>query len=117
MLPRLKKRRLFLSVAQQKKYCAAHHLIVQAAPTEGVLLRVGFTASKRVGGAVSRNRAKRRLRALAEEMLSLGKNLSLDVVIIAKPSCVTAPFDELRRDLRFALKRLGFGEEFSSPLL
>ena len=47
-------------------------------------LRVGFTCSKKVGNAVARNRAKRRLREVARQMLSLYGRLGWDYVLIGK---------------------------------
>jgi ribonuclease P protein component len=66
---------------------------------------VGFTASKKVGGAVARNRAKRRLRALAAEILPVEGRPGRDYVLIARPATVTRAFDDLRADLREALAR------------
>ena len=66
---------------------------------------MGFTASRKVGNAVKRNRARRRLKALAAEMLASGVNPGLDLVLIARPATVDRPFDELRRDLQQSLNR------------
>lgn len=81
-------------------------MIVQMQYTQNQFLRVGFTASKRVGSAVKRNRAKRRLRALAELVLKPLSHQSVDIVFIAKPSLVDVPFPKLQHDLFYALKRL-----------
>lgn len=67
-------------------------------------IRVGFTASRKVGSAVARNRAKRRLRALAAELLpALGKP-GTDYVLIGRPATVSRPFDLLRQDLEQAVQ-------------
>lgn len=107
MKRRLKKRREFLRVAQEGVYCPAATLIVQMILSklddESQDVGVGFTASRRVGGAVRRNRAKRRLREVVCQILP---NLELpvcDLVIIAKPATVDAPFDYLLRDLKYAV--------------
>jgi ribonuclease P protein component len=69
-LPRLKRRREFLAVAGSGERAVAPGLILQAGrPTDGNQLRVGFTASRKVGNAVARNRARRRLRAASEAVL------------------------------------------------
>ena len=69
-------------------------------------LRVGFTASKKVGGAVVRNRARRRLRALAREVLLPEAAPGYDYVLIARAETATREYTALRADMRVALKRL-----------
>ena len=67
-------------------------------------VRVGFTASKKIGNAVLRNRAKRRLRALVREVLPPLANPGWDYVLVARPEAtVTRDFAALRDDLRAAL--------------
>ena len=105
---RLKRRADFLRVAAVRRKWAAPGLILQvAAQSEPVeeAIRVGFTASRKVGNAVKRNRARRRLKALVAEMIANGANPGLDLVLIARPSTVDRPFDELRRDLQQSLQR------------
>ncbi len=69
--------------------------------------RVGFTASRKVGGAVQRNRARRRLKAAAEEVLKTEGRPAHDYVLIARSETVHRPFELLKDDLTRALKRLG----------
>ena len=107
---RLKRRADFLRVAALRRKWAAPGLILQAAPqpdseTAEAEIRVGFTASRKVGNAVKRNRARRRLKALVREMIATGADPGLDLVLIARPATVDRPFDELRRDLRQSLQR------------
>jgi ribonuclease P protein component len=66
-------------------------------------VRVGFTASSKIGGAVVRNRAKRRLRAVAAELLPLSGLPGTDYVLIARRDTVTRPFESLKADLAQAL--------------
>ncbi len=61
--------------------------------------RLGFTASRKVGGAVQRNRAKRRLRAAAQAILPLQAHERTDYVLIARPATLTRPFEDLLKDL------------------
>jgi ribonuclease P protein component len=70
------------------------------------LLRVGFTASKKVGNAVKRNFARRRLRAVVDSVCASYLFSGEDMVIIARHSTVTASFSNLVRDFRNALNRL-----------
>jgi ribonuclease P protein component len=65
--------------------------------------RVGFTASRKVGGAVMRNRAKRRLRAAAAATLPLLGREGHDYVLVARTATLSRPFAELTRDLENAL--------------
>src|SRR5262249_1295879 len=68
--------------------------------------RVGFTASAKVGGAVVRNRARRRLRAVAQAVMAHAR-AGHDYVLIAPAGTVTRRFDALIGDLEAGLKRLG----------
>jgi ribonuclease P protein component len=75
-----------------------------AASTKDGTLRVGFTASKKIGGAVVRNRAKRRLRAVAAAVLPLSGVAGTDYVLVARRDTVSRPFDSLLSDLAQALR-------------
>ncbi|MCL2470012.1 MAG: ribonuclease P protein component [Alphaproteobacteria bacterium] len=100
----LKKRRDFLKVAAFDRKWVTQGFVLQAAP--GSSKGLGFTASKRVGHAVLRNRAKRRLRALAREVLVPHAKTGHHYVLIARASVLTCPYQDLRRDMLWALKRL-----------
>jgi ribonuclease P protein component len=65
--------------------------------------RVGFTASRKVGSAVKRNRAKRRLRAAAAEILPLLGREGHDYVLVAKVATLSRPYAALVADLTKAL--------------
>lgn len=67
--------------------------------------RAGFTASKKVGNSVARNRARRRLRALAAEFLAKEGLGATDYVLVAKPATLERPFDLLRQDLAEAVRQ------------
>jgi ribonuclease P protein component len=120
---RLKRRADFLRVAAVRRKWAAPGLILQVAiqpepaseeaPRESI--RVGFTASRKVGNAVKRNRARRRLKALVREMIATGANPGLDLVLIARSATVDRPFDELRRDLQQSLQRTKAARKRSDP--
>jgi ribonuclease P protein component len=66
--------------------------------------RVGFTASRKVGNAVARNRAKRRLRAAASQLLPLLARKGHDYVLVARATTGTRAFDALLADVTAALK-------------
>lgn len=67
--------------------------------------RVGYTVSKKVGGAVVRNRMKRRFRALAAELLPRAGIAGADHVLIGRPSGIEHDFGLLREELAKALKK------------
>ncbi|MBD3677204.1 MAG: ribonuclease P protein component [Rhodobacteraceae bacterium] len=78
---------------------------------DGALIRVGFTCSKKVGNAVARNRAKRRLRALAREVLPRAGVPGFDYVLIGRvETTATRDFAEMTADMEKALKRLHGGK-------
>jgi len=67
---------------------------------------VGFTVTKKIGGAVVRNRMKRRFRALARELMPAGGLAGADHVIIGRSGGIERDFALLRADLASALGRL-----------
>ena len=70
-------------------------------------IRMGFTCSKKVGNAVARNRAKRRLREVARMILPLHGRAGWDYVLIGRAGqTADRPFEELKRDLIYALKKI-----------
>ena len=95
--------------AQKGQRRNAPGLILEACASPVAVLqprhaRVGFTASRKVGGAVERNRAKRRLRAAAAAALPLSGREGHDYVLVARTATLSRPFIELTRDLENALK-------------
>ncbi len=106
-LSRLKKRTEFLAVAGRGRKYARGSLLVQAlAGTEGPI-RLGFTATKKLGNAVVRNRAKRRMRAAARLEFSAAAPAGYDIVLVAREAIRKNSFSQLRADFRAALDRLG----------
>lgn len=113
MLERLKNRPQFLRIAAENRKWAAPGIVLQVAPQppsdrvapDGV--RYGLTVSKRVGNAVVRNRARRRLRAVAEEILPRFAATAHDYVLIGRRGTTTRSFDALKKDLETGLRKLG----------
>ena len=116
---RLKRRPDFLRVASGRQKWVAPGLILQAlrqrdadpASNETPPARVGFTASAKVGNAVIRNRARRRLRAAAATVLPRHAQPAHDYVLIARAGTLTRRFSDLLADLEAGLKRLGLYRE------
>ena len=70
-------------------------------------VQVGFTASKKIGNAVFRNRAKRRLREVARAVLPKLAQPGWDYVLVARPGVtVDRPFAQLLLDLETALRAI-----------
>jgi ribonuclease P protein component len=108
---RLKRRPEFLAVAASRRKWVAPGLILQAAarPEDWNVPpapRIGFTASRKVGIAVARNRARRRLKAAADRVLPQGGRPGFDYVVIARTGTLTRRFSDLVSDLETALKRV-----------
>ncbi|WP_425091674.1 ribonuclease P protein component [Tropicimonas sp. S265A] len=107
----LSKRADFLAAARARRQSAPAFLLQarrrkpDEAPAD--LIRVGFTCSKKVGNAVARNRAKRRLREIARMDLATHGQPGWDYVLIGrKDATATRPFEALRADLATALRQI-----------
>ena len=112
-LTRLKRRTEFLRVAGGRRKWAAPGLVLQARRREAEEngIRIGFTASRKVGGAVVRNRARRRLKEAAAQVIPTHAAPATDYVLIARAETPTRPFAALLGDLETALKRLDVWQE------
>jgi ribonuclease P protein component len=111
-LSRLTRRSEFLRVAGRGRKAARPALVLQALSQPEGPVRVGFTATKKIGNAVARNRAKRRLRAaarlaLAEAAAAEALTQGWDLVLIARDGTGARPWDKLLGDLRGTLRQTG----------
>ena len=103
---RLHTRGEFVAVEDGGRRVAGRFLILVGKPNGRATDRLGIIASRRVGGAVDRNRAKRRLRELFRRRAPLAGPRALDVVAIARPDLVRAPFADVQTDFLAALNKL-----------
>jgi ribonuclease P protein component len=89
-----------LSQATPGMVVQARNRLDDAAP------RVGYTCSKKIGNAVTRNRAKRRMREIVRLELVGHAQAGFDYVLIGRMATATRNFADLQKDLGLALKRL-----------
>jgi ribonuclease P protein component len=107
---RLVQRRDYLRVAATRKRAAVPGLVLQVAPSDAgpdAPPRIGYTASRKVGNAVRRNRARRRLKAAAALIMPVHAGRGRDYVVIAREGTADRPWPALLDDFRKALGRLG----------
>lgn len=104
----LKIRPDFLAAAKAPS-CARGAVVLQARHRgdDRPLVRVGFTATRKVGGAVVRNRAKRRMRQAARALVPALGRPGFDYVFIARGGAPTRPWARLLDDVKSALISLG----------
>jgi len=104
---RLTKRSEYLAVASTRRKWVTPAFILQTKPNDADSLpRTGFTTSKKVGNAVIRNRARRRLKEAARAIIPTCGQAGWHYVVIGRQSAVSYPFEKLKSDLKWALAKL-----------
>ncbi len=105
---KLKKRKEFVRVAKRGNRVVTTSLVLQAAPALSCSEdkpRFGYTTTKKIGHAVVRNRARRRMRAAVQALYQHAHERT-DYVLIGRFSTAECPFETLLKDLKFALKKI-----------
>jgi ribonuclease P protein component len=97
-LPMLRTRLEFQAVQAAGRSRADRLVSVRIAPNDAGHDRFGISTSRSVGGAVVRNRVRRRIREVLRRMES-GSGPGRDILIVARPATATATLDELRTAL------------------
>jgi ribonuclease P protein component len=103
---RLKKSSDFRRVYAARRRRDGRLLAVYCLTNQLPHVRVGFAVSTKVGGAVVRNKLKRRLREVCRDWLEGAGHHGLDLVIVARPESATAEFQELSQELKTLLNGL-----------
>ena len=107
--PTLRHKADFDALGRQGAARSSRLLVLRSLRTEGRETRVGLSTPRSLGGAVQRNRVRRRLRELIRERhRSIGPGW--DLLLIARPEAATASHAELREALGSLLERSGIGE-------
>lgn len=118
-LTTIKKRSDFVACYKQGKSYAARNIILQYRPwseekkqyyrqvDSNIQIAYGVTATKKIGCAVVRNRAKRRMRQLVKETIMSQAKPYADYVLVARNSTVTADWEVLKNDLLYVIKKIG----------
>ena len=117
-LPSIKIRDDFIKIAKKGKSSSQSAFILQAFNNLEISKnikfnkRIGITVTKKIGTAVIRNRCRRKLKVVANEIIiNYGKD-SIDYVLIAKKETLDRDINLLKLDLKKALKELGFKKNY-----
>jgi ribonuclease P protein component len=109
---RLRRKSDFQAAIGGKRVYSGRTLVAFAVPGESEESRVGVTVSRNVKGSVDRNRARRRIREVARDRILgpdsplQGLGIRYDVVLIARPAALEAPFADLAAETEQAALRL-----------
>ena len=107
VLEHLKHRKDFLRLAHAKRVHSTSFVLQARDRGDAQALRVGFTCSKKVGNAVARNRAKRRLREIARLILPQFGQIGHDYVLIGRANVTASTkFTALQDELLASLRKL-----------
>ena len=106
-LIRMTERKDFLRMSQGSRVHSKSFVLQRRNRAEDLSVRVGFTCSKKVGNAVARNRAKRRLREIARLVLPILGLPGYDYVLIGRASVTgSLDFEAMKKELVDALQKL-----------
>ena len=105
----------FVAAQSKGEKALSRGLVIQAIENEASHWRVGLTATKKIGNAVKRNRARRRMRALARNYLAPVAQPGTDYVLIARHDTVTADWQDMAKGLQKAISYLHRSTNQSVP--
>jgi len=115
-IEKLQTRRQFLAVAASGRRWVTKSFILQALPDfdSSGTVHVGFTTSKKLGNAVARNRARRRLREVARLALGTSATAGWAYVLVGRASDAERAFADMQADLAWAVAKLASGADLKT---
>ena len=108
---RLTKRKEFGYIYKKGRSVYSKHLMLVYVPTKLKNIRVGFSVSKKVGKAHTRNLIKRRLRAIIQDLLNQNLIKTNNYIFVAGSSITELTFEELKSQVMYVLKKDGLINE------
>jgi len=114
-MQRLKRRQDFLAAARSASFAATGCVVQMRSRGDAAPARVGFTATRKLGGAVVRNRIRRRLKEAVRLALQGRLRAGHDYVFIGRARGLERPFEALRADLLKAIDRLERQQPAAGP--
>jgi ribonuclease P protein component len=110
-MDRLKRRADFLAAATGVRAHAVPFLIQARDRGDRGKPRIGLTVTKKSGNSVERNRIRRRLRAVADNVLTRAGRQGFDYVLVARRAALMAPFEAMLQDLERLLRHVHAGRK------
>jgi ribonuclease P protein component len=105
-MERLRQRADFLAAARENRVATTGFVLQSRNRGDDGPVRVGFTVSRKVGGAVERNRVRRRLREIVRLSAEAELHCGHDYVLVGRRAALSLPFERLNEDFKGALRRL-----------
>lgn len=104
----IKERSSFVKLNGESKFIVSGFILQMGANPKLAenAARIGFTVTKKMGGAVVRNRIKRRLREASRKVMQIYAKPGYDYVLIARHKALACDFSELVREMEFAFSRI-----------
>ena len=106
LLPTIKNRVDFLKISKSGFTSPQNGLVLQSFSNKNNVTRIGITATKKIGNAVVRNKCRRKLKIIANEILKSFAKKNNDYVLIARNTTYDRDINLLKEDLILALKDL-----------